>query len=144
MIKKIILSVIAVIFGIMQITAFADDDIKVVVNSQEIKFDVPPQIIEERTMVPMRKIFETLGADVEWVQDAQLILATIDTKIIAMEIGAYSFNITDLISGETNLIELDVPPQIINERTLVPVRAISEALDKTVDWNKALRTVIIK
>lgn len=142
--KKITACIAALILSILPMTALADDDIKVIINDQVIEFDVPPQIIEERTMVPMRKIFETLGAKVEWVPEDRLILASGGTKIIAMEIDSYSFSMTDLISGKTDIIELDVPPQIVSERTLVPVRAVSEALDKTVDWDEQTKSVIIK
>lgn len=116
--------------------ALAAENISVIVNGAPVEFDVPPQIIEERTMVPMRAAFEALGARVEWAEDARLIVAAYGTRIIAMEIGVKRFTVTDVVSGETTSIELDVPPQIADDRALVPIRAVSEALGKTVEWNE--------
>lgn len=141
MIKKIALMIILVMMFAQ--TVFAADDIIVMINNEQVEFDVPPQIINDRTMVPMRKIFETLGADVEWHGESELIIATKDEDIIVMEIGEESFFVTNVISGETKNIILDSPPVIINDRTLVPVRAISESLGYIVEWNQETRTVLI-
>ncbi len=143
MIKKIfaLLLVMSMVFAM---TSFAADDITVLIDNEQIEFDVPPQIINERTMVPMRKIFETLGATVEWYGETQHIVATKDELNILMEIGKPTFSVTNVITGETKEIELDSPPIIINERTLVPARAISESIGYTVDWINDTRTVLIK
>ncbi|MBE7031794.1 MAG: copper amine oxidase N-terminal domain-containing protein [Ruminococcaceae bacterium] len=123
---------------------FAERVVTVTVNGEVIQFDEPARLINARTMVPMRKIYETLGATVQWVDEAQLIIATFKTSIIAMEIGKNSFDITELLTGETRKIDLDVPPQVVGiGTTLVPVRAISEALGKNVDWDDKTSTVII-
>ena len=94
--KKILCAVIAV-FMIGASTAFAAPDtgdaqatteISVEINGQAISFDVPPQIINDRTMVPMRKIFETLGAKVEWLAQTRQILAIKGEDAIVMQIDA--------------------------------------------------------
>lgn len=137
---SLILSVFIIISGI---SVFAEDNVTVILDSQKLEFDVPPMLIDERTLVPMRKIYEALGAKVNWVEEAQTIIATYNTDVIAMEIGKNVMSVTNLFSGETKEINLDVPPQLIDSRTLVPVRAISEALGKTVDWVDETWTVII-
>ena len=143
--KKILSVFIAALMLMTSFTAVhCEDDIKVTLDGQEIVFDVPPQIINERTLVPMRAIFEALGAEVEWSQELQTVLAFKDSKFITMTIGANIFTVGD--SGSDNApakIELDVPPQIIGDRTLVPIRAVSESLDCDVDWDGNSRTVII-
>ncbi len=124
--------------------AFPERAVTVTINDEVIEFDEPARLINSRTMVPMRKIYESLGATVQWVDEAQLILASFRTSIIAMEIGKKSFDITELLTGETRTIELDVPPQVVGVgTTLVPVRAISEALGKTVEWDDQTSMVII-
>lgn len=140
--KKFLITVLCFITA-FSCVSFADSGVNVIINGNKTEFDVPPKIINNRTMVPMRKIFETLGANVEWVSEAQLIIATKGIKIIAMEIGQNSFSITDITTGVTETVELDVPPQIVDSRTLVPVRAISEALDMNVGWEAETQTVII-
>ncbi len=122
---------------------FAEDEIAVTINGSAIAFDVPPQIIDGRTMVPMRKIFEQLGASVDWIGELQLILAVKGSKIMALAIGSDMLSITDNLTNETKTVTLDVVPQIVDGRTLVPVRAISQALDMDVEWDAAARTVRI-
>lgn len=102
---------------------------------------VEPQIINGRTIVPMRKIFETLGATVEWDGENRIVTGTKEDTEIKLQIGS---NIaTKTVSGETKNIELDVTPTIVDGRTLVPVRFIAESLDKTVGWDSDNRTVVI-
>lgn len=121
----------------------AADGITVIVNGSVIEFDVPPQIIGDRTMVPMRGTFEALGAKVEWVAELRLALATYGTTVISMCIGESSFTVTNVMTNETKTIALDVPAQIVDGRTLIPLRAVSEALGKDVAWNGAARTATI-
>lgn len=141
--KKLLFLIISIMMILIPLEAKCDDEIRVTLDGQEIVFDVPPQIIDERTLVPMRAIFEALRADVEWNGELQQIIADTQNKHIEMFIGTDVMNITK--SGNTfmDTVKLDVPPQIIGERTLVPVRAVSESLDCKVDWDSVNRTVII-
>lgn len=111
--------------------------IKVMLNDEKVLFDVLPTITDGRTLVPLRAIFEALGAKVEWNGETQTITATKDDKTVVLTIGSNEMT----VDGETKT--LDVSAQIIDGRTLVPVRAISEAFGCSVDWNDAERTVII-
>ena len=141
--KKIILILISVIIILSSIGVSAAESVTVTLNGNPIEFDVPAQIINDRTMVPMRKIFESLGATVDWVEEQQGIIATKDSKIIVMKIGSPVMLVSDMASGEQKQIELDVPPQIVGDRTLVPVRAISESLGVSVDWVAETGTVVL-
>ena len=116
----------------------ADDDIKVMLDGERIAFDVQPQIIDERTMVPLRAIFEALGASVDWDQETQTVTAVKGDTKIALTIGKNVIYVND------KPIELDVAPLIIDERTLVPVRAIAESFGLDVDWDGENATVVIK
>lgn len=125
------------------IAASATDEITVLINGTVAEFDVPPAIIGDRTMVPMRKTFDMLGAKVDWIAEMSMAVATYKTYIVSMPIGADSFTVTNVLTNETVEHVLDVPAQIVNGRTLIPLRAVSAALGKSVEWDGANRTAII-
>ena len=113
------------------------DEIKVTVNGEKIIFDVPPQLINNCTMVPLRKIFEAIGADVLWDGATQTVTATKGDQKITATIN----NTNAYVNGA--LKTLNVPPVIIEGRTLVPVRFIATALGANVEWNSKTNTVVI-
>lgn len=97
-----------------------------------------PVIRNERTLVPMRDIFERLGCQVAWDENTQTITATSENgTVIVMKIDS------NTMTKDGAEIVLDTPPMIINNSTMVPVRAVSEALDMTVEWDGAAKTVSI-
>ncbi len=117
--------------------AFAADDIKVTINGVEQKYDVMPVIVDGRTLVPMRGIFEALGAKVGWIDHSKTVTGTRNNKTVKLRIDdnmAY-------IDGQETI--LDVPATIINSRTMVPVRFISEMLGEKVEWDGNTKTVMI-
>lgn len=100
--------------------------------------DVSPIIINDRTMVPVRVISESFGCTVDW-NDA--------TRTITINDGVMNVVITvDSTAAYINGVEytLDVPPQIVDERTLVPLRFISEALGKYVYYVDETRGILIE
>ncbi|MBQ3427339.1 MAG: copper amine oxidase N-terminal domain-containing protein [Clostridia bacterium] len=113
------------------------DDIIVFVDDVQIKFDVPPVIVNDRTMVPLRAIFEALGAEVDWIPEAQAVDAYLNNTRIVLYIGDNEM----YRNGE--IIVIDSPPFIKDDRTLVPVRAIAEAFDCIVEWDNDNRAVQI-
>jgi len=137
--KKISCILMSLIFmiGSITITAMADEEITVQLNGVQLIFDVAPQMIHSRTMVPMRKIFESLGAEVEWDETTQTITATKDEMKIVMQIKKTDMQVND------KTITLDVPPQIVDDRTLVPVRAVAESFNATVSWDSEKQVVSI-
>ena len=114
------------------------DGIKVVLNGETIKFDVQPQIINDRTMVPLRAIFEALGAEVSWDDATKTVTAVKGDVTIKMAIGADAFTRND------EKVSLDSPATIVDSRTLVPVRAIAESFGSTVGWIAESKTVTIE
>lgn len=140
--KKII-SFILIFVLAMSFSVNAQNDVKVTIDGVTVEFDVPPQIIDGRTLVPMRKIFECLGAQVSWIESDRSIIAIKGETIIGMTIDSAKMVVTNLISTKTQTVTLDVPPVIVDSRTLVPARAISESLGLKVDWDNDTRTVII-
>ena len=117
----------------------SDDDVNIMVhlNGEKLSFDQHPLIIDGRTMVPLRAIFEALGAEVIWDDATKTITAKKEKRVVMLEIGKRFITI-DGVSKE-----LDVPAQILNNRTLVPIRAVSEAFDCEVGWDGVTQTVII-
>lgn len=114
------------------------DEIKVTVDGRELGFtDQKPVIIDGRTLVPLRAIFTALGADVNWEQSTSTAVANKGADTIKISIGS-----NKLYKNNAEKV-LDVPAQLINDRTMVPVRAIAEAFGSKVDWNNETRTVII-
>ncbi len=124
------------IFSIIPL-ANAADTAKVTVDGKTLQTDVPPTIVQGRTLVPLRAIFEALGADVEWDGSTQTVIGVKDTTEVKLTIG----NTRATVNG--NAMILDVPATIINGRTLVPARFIAESIGCSVDWNSNTRTAII-
>ncbi|MCI8284805.1 MAG: copper amine oxidase N-terminal domain-containing protein [Firmicutes bacterium] len=133
--KISILLVITLIISLIPLQVFANKDITVTLNGQNVNFDINPQMINNRVMVSMRHIFESFGMNVSY--SGGKIYASDDNNRIQMEVGL------KWIYKNTSNIEMDVPPRIVNNRTLVPVRAISECLGADVKWDNNSRTVII-
>jgi hypothetical protein len=109
------------------------------VNGKEISSDVPAQIVDGRMLVPVRFISNALGADVQWdavnrkvviAKDDLTITLTLDSKIV--------------YANGVRIDDLTVAPQIINNRTFVPLRFISEALSCKVDWDPHTLVVSIQ
>ncbi|WP_235694773.1 copper amine oxidase N-terminal domain-containing protein [Brevibacillus agri] len=116
----------------------AQTAVKVEYNKKAIVFpDQKPLIGDSRTLVPIRPIAETLGFKVDWNEKTRTV--TIDKGndnvrlVVTQKIAKKN--------GQT--INLDVPAQIVNQRTVVPVRFIAEALSYKVDWDPATQTVLI-
>lgn len=123
---------------IMSLGAMAQEDtISVFVNGEQLSFDVEPVIFEGRTLVPMRTIFEALGAEVSWDADTSTAFASKGDTMVSLQIG------NNVMFKNSEEIILDVSAALVNSRTMVPVRAVSEAFDCNVQWDADSRAVII-
>ena len=117
--------------------AQTSSDIQVTLNGTRVEFDQPPIIQNGRTLVPLRAIFEAMGATIDWNGNTQTVTAVRQGVTVIMTIGNNVFT----VNGEQKT--LDVAPQIIGGRTLVPARAVAEGFGASVDWNANTQTVII-
>ena len=97
--------------------------------------DVYPVIEENRTLVPVRGIFEYMDAIVEW--ESGIVKIYSENSEITITIGEEKFYFNGHIKY------FDVPAKIINNRTFIPLRAVSELLGCRVEWNEAERNVEI-
>lgn len=121
-------------YGIIKV---GDNAISVNVNGANVEFDVAPRIINSRTLVPLRAIFQALGATVDWDSTTQTVTSVKGDITVKMQIGS------NTLYKNGNAATIDVAPQIIENRTLIPVRAIAEAFGNKVDWNSETKTVTI-
>ena len=132
--KKAILSslmALILVFGLFPITTVvqANTPTRVVVNDRPVEFTgQQPVIVDGRTLVPVRGVFEQLGFDVGWDGPTQRVTLTSNTHTIILTIGSASFT-TNGVSHT-----LDVPAQIINGSTMLPIRAVAESVGLAVGW----------
>ena len=132
--KKTIFAVLTAAMTVCaSVSAFADG-IGVSVNGNTI--EATGVIVENRTLVPVRGVFEELGYTVEW--DAETKTATLSgEKTVVIQSGSTVFT----VDGEE--VTPEVPQQIIDDRFMLPLRAIGEAVGADVDWDGETKTVII-
>lgn len=121
----------------MSSAAGAASAVQVTINGKLQTYDQPPVIVNERTLVPLRGIFEALGAQVEWFAERQTVVATKGDTRIALVLGSPAVKKND------EWTSIDVPPQLIGGRTMVPMRFVSEAFGAQVEWQAATNTVAI-
>lgn len=136
-IKILVALLVIVCITLSVIPIYAQDDISVLVNNNPVIFDQHPVIEDGRTLVPMRAIFESLGASVRWNENTRTITGQKDTLQITLVVGSTSAKVNDI------QVMLDVPAKIINGRTFVPVRFIAASLNCFVGWQEKTKTIYI-
>lgn len=110
-------------------------DIKIYADGEEVRFPDSPVIVNDRTLVPVRGIFEHLGAEVVW-HDGRVTIVS-ESVNIEMIIGSNEF------MYNSELRSFDAAPKIIKDRTYIPLRAVSELLECEVIWDGESRSVHI-
>ncbi len=117
-------------------------DITVKVNGEEIHPEMAPVIVEERTLVPLRAVSEALGCDVSWDADTKGITLCDGSNLYFTWIDKdHAFKTSATALEDTTV--MDVSPTIMNDYTMVPLRAISEMFGATVNWDGGTSTVTI-
>ena len=119
------------------VPALAEQPVNIKVNNTSVMAEQPPIIENGRTLVPLRAIFESLGAAVEWDDPSKTVTASRSDTSISLTIGAD----TALVNGAE--AALDAPAKIVNDSTLVPVRFIAESFGCYVGWQDSTKTVFI-
>lgn len=120
---------------------FADPDkneIKVILNGKKVRFDQLPIVENGRTLVPVRAIFEALGAEVAWDAENQTVRAIGHGIYVKLIINSDEMMVDNAVK------HLEVPAKIINGRTMVPARAVAEAFNCNVTWDAEKNMVIIE
>lgn len=111
--------------------------ILVMVKGKYVDFDTAPVVENERVLVPMRNIFEALGATLSWQGDVNTVLATRGETVIALQPGQ------NYLFKNSEKVEMPVASIAKDNRVLVPIRAIAESLDTEVFYNANTKTVVI-
>ncbi len=117
---------------------YSAEAIQITINNVPLgETDMPPIVLNDRTLVPVRAVSEALKADVAWNQEMKEVYIVKDENIVVIQV--------DNAKGTRNgtAFQMDVPAKIVNERTMIPLRAISEALGCSVQWNAGTRTASI-
>lgn len=109
----------------------------VICDKANLKFDTPPVIKGSRMLIPVRAIVEGFGAEVSWDQDTQTVTIVKDDKEIVLTLGNY----TVLVNGEE--YEIDVPAQLLCNRTYVPLRFLIQNFGLNIKWDEDTQTVDI-
>lgn len=133
--KRLAVFVLTMVF-VLTLACTAQTAPAVTLNGQSLSFDVQPVIENDRTLVPLRAIFEALGASVAWDDVTQTVTATKTGTEIKLTIGGAAYK-----NGQP--VNLDVPAKLVNGRTMVPLRFVSEALGCQVKWDGNTETVNI-
>lgn len=107
------------------------------VDGEQRTMDVAPLIRKDRTFLPARYVAEALGGEVSWDAAARRVTICHRNGIVSLTIGS------NWATKNGAPLYIDAAPFIENDRTMVPVRFISEALGALVDWDQATRTVTI-
>ncbi len=130
---------LAVAAGVLFVPAqgTAQAPIRVYVDGQLVNFDVPPNVIQGRVLVPLRGVFERLGATVDYDGKTQHIVAVRGEQMVELTLGSRQARV-----NEKSML-LDVPAFTIGDRTMVPLRFISESLGASVQWVEASRVILI-
>ncbi|CAM3847337.1 stalk domain-containing protein [Alkalicoccus chagannorensis] len=113
------------------------DTVDVQVNGSEMNLDQDAVKKDGRTLVPMRAIFEELGATVQWDAASNTVTGSLNGTQVQLTIG----DTTAYVQGEA--VSLDQEGELINSRTMVPLRFVGEALGAYVDWDGSTNTVIV-
>lgn len=134
--KKII-SIMLALLMLVCVNVSAENPITVEVDFGTVQFDTPPVNINGRVLVPVRAIFEAMGATVIWNAGTKTVTSKLNNTTVVMEIDSATMR----INGEAK--KIDVAPTIIADRTLVPARAAAEAFGGKVQWIGDKNKVII-
>lgn len=136
--KKIATLVAAILISLLlPIGAAAAPAIEIYINQEKVVSDVAPLLEQGRVLVPLRVISEHFGAKVHWDDKIKTAKVQLGSKLIQLAVN----DTKAYIDGQD--VTLDVPAKIVNDRTVVPLRFIGEALGADVYWDDAQKKVVI-
>ncbi|MFS1512652.1 stalk domain-containing protein [Chengkuizengella sp. SCS-71B] len=134
---------------IMPSSSLAVTNISVIVDGEKVNFpDSEPIIDGNRVLIPLRGVFEKIGAKVDWDNNSATITSTLhrgnEQKVVIMKIDSKFVHQMDQNSGSKSKIsKIDTTAKLIGSRTLIPLRAAGEAFGYEVSWDEKRSTVIM-
>ena len=131
--------VFMLVLSLVPAVSFANSEITVTIDGQQVTFaDQGPVIIDGRTLVPVGGVFGVIDFVPTWDGATRTATLTRSDFTIVITIASATFT--------TNGVEhtLDVPAQIVNGRTMLPIRAVLESIGYELDWDSTTRTVVIE
>ncbi len=117
--------------------------VRLVIDGRRITVSPPPVIIDDRTLVPVRVVSETLGASVGWNGQSRTVTVTRGARRLKLRIGNRLVDLAGGAPGSPGFVLTDVPPRIIEDRTFIPLRLVTTALGVSVRWDGSTRTVFV-
>lgn len=141
--KVLFIAIVLSIISMNCISLIANEytSVNLLINGQSISTDQPAVIYNSRTVVPIRVIAEAFECDVDWINDTKTVVINQDGANIYLTVG--SNIMTAEMEGQSASMEIDTPPVIINNRTMIPISFISEVLGFKADWDANTKTVNI-
>lgn len=149
--KKIICAALSALCVMGGVTAMAEVTPKIVVDGYELVFEDQQPLIEDgRVLIPLRGVLEGAGALVDWYPDSQKIQIQSYNgwKIVEFVLDSDKMKVAklqqNLLSADTKEVTIDVPARLVNDRTLVPLKAISDAFEYETTWDDETKTAYVK
>ena len=132
--KNFILTFIVALVAVLCLQSFMTTgaeaaNYKIYIDDRQVSTDVAPVVVNSRVLVPIRVVSEGLGAKVQWDNASQSVTITKGASTLKMYVNKTTY--TKNGASKT----LDVPVKVINNRTLVPIRVVSEDLGAGVQWD---------
>ena len=144
MLKKICAGFLAA--AVCGTAAFAQTP-RIMIDNEYLSFtDAQPFIENDRTLIPMRAVFEALNADIFWDEDTRTVIAQRQEGEASTVVTLQADSTRAFVKkgdAQVEEIGLDVPAKIVDDRTYVPLRFVAEALNEEVLWDNEAYTVII-
>ena len=139
--KKMIAGILAALCVASAGAANAADTVTIRVDGEELALEEPAFLENDRTLVPLRGVFEAVGAQVMWDQDSKTVVVT-QNQEDALTVIVVQIDSKNAFVGEEQKV-LDVPATLVNDTTYVPLRFILEELGNSVTWDQETKTVDI-
>ena len=141
---RILFLVIAMLICVMPASVFAYEMVDVYINGGKLQTDQPAVVYQDRTLVPVRAVADAFQCEVEWDEATSTVHITNPVQMIAVKIGSYEIASKNRETNTTVTIPIDVPAMTINDRTMLPLRAVAEALNVEVEWDSTTNSVHLK